>query len=150
MIIARRDRIRHAGRVTDLYHLGDYHETFDDLAGIYLEDSWVLGIEESCIALVFLLDAVLTPDHRAYQPPKPGEQQCWRRAKLHITSDSAIYFRRATAPPAVDASGEPDHGHIDSFRAVRDEQRLVWELAGDWGEALVREPHVRVEFEEDD
>jgi hypothetical protein len=71
MVIARRDRIRHAGRVADLYDLGDYDETFVDLAGICLEDSWVLGIEESCTALVFLFDAVLTPDHRAYQPSKP-------------------------------------------------------------------------------
>jgi hypothetical protein len=50
----------------------------------------------------------------------------------------------------VDASGEPDHGHVDSFRVVWDERRLVWELTDRWGEALVREPHVRVEFEEDD
>jgi hypothetical protein len=43
------------------------------LDGVYLEDSFVLGIEETSNQLVFDLDAVLTPSHPSYAPPNRGE-----------------------------------------------------------------------------
>jgi hypothetical protein len=52
------------------------------LDGVYLEDSFVLGIGETSNQLVFDLDAVLTPSHPSYAPPHPGEQYCYRRGEL--------------------------------------------------------------------
>lgn len=52
------------------------------LAGVYLEDRNVLEISESRDRLVFDLDAVLTPEHAAYHPPRPGEQYRYAHARL--------------------------------------------------------------------
>lgn len=53
----------------------DYSQ-FPGLTGVYLEDSYVLGIAEAPGQLTFKLDAVLTPESPAYHPPQPGEQYC--------------------------------------------------------------------------
>ena len=37
-----------------------------------------------------------------------------------ITSPAAVYFRPSGSPPATDASGEADYGHIDTFSRVID------------------------------
>ena len=44
------------------------------LDGVYLEDSFVLGIGETSDELVFDLDALLTPSHPSYAPPNRGER----------------------------------------------------------------------------
>lgn len=62
----------------------DYTE-FSGLADIYLEDSYVLEILEEPGKLTFKLDAVLTPEDPAYQPPRPGEQYCYRTGRLVFT-----------------------------------------------------------------
>lgn len=128
--------------------MGAYHEVFEDLVGIYLEDSWVLDIVQSRNALVFMLDAVLTPDHPAYRAPKPGEQFCYRLAQLRIGGASAIVLRRSGLPPIVGPAGELDYGNIDYFRAVPGELPPLWELSGEWGEAAVRDPQVRLRLED--
>lgn len=61
----------------------DYTE-FPDLAGVYLEDSYALGITETPDSLAFTLEAVLTPDHPNYHEPKPGEKYCYVNANLTI------------------------------------------------------------------
>jgi hypothetical protein len=151
-------RVWQAARVTDDRNTGAYHEVFADLSGIYLEDSWVLEIHHDDAvhddglhgdALVFVLDAVLTPDHQAYRPPEADEQYCYRRALLRISADSAIVLRRSGLPPTVDPTGESDYGNIDSFRAVPGELPPLWELSGDWGEAIVRGPRVELRLEAD-
>lgn len=55
----------------------DYSEAFPDLAGVLLEDSWVLDIAPSERAVSFQLDVVLTPDHPRHRPPTTGEQHCY-------------------------------------------------------------------------
>jgi len=123
-----------------------YQNAFDELAGVYLEDSWVLDMATSHTALIFTLDAVLTPAHRAYRPPMPGEVHCYRRAELRLDSDSAIQIRQSQTPPAIDAAGERDYGNIDTFRLCEEAGFGVWELTGDWGDALVRHPRVRLQL----
>ena len=48
------------------------YTSFPGLAGVYLEDSYVLDISEAAGQVVFRLDAVLTPEHQAYRSPHPG------------------------------------------------------------------------------
>lgn len=125
-----------------------YEVAFPDLANIYLEDSWVLDVHVSLSTLIFTLDAVLTPNHSAYRPPEPGQAHCYRRATLRLESDSAIHFRPSQTPAAVDAHGESDHGNIDTFLpSVLG--TTTWELTGEWGEALVRNPRARIELPSD-
>jgi len=105
------------------------YETIDDLRHVYLEDSYVLDIVARPGQVRLALDLVLTPDHEAYRPPEPGEQHCYRRAELVFERVVDLRWRHSGAPPAVDATGEPDLGSIDSLTAAGGRYRLE----GDWG-----------------
>lgn len=111
---------------------------YEELTGfenLNLEDSWVLGVDDAPDALRFDLEAVLTEQHPAWARPKPGEVHCYRRVELVFRQPEAVeWVERMTGPPAVDASGEADLGHIDSFLW----DAAFFELEGDWG-------HVRIQ-----
>ncbi|HZR49665.1 MAG TPA: hypothetical protein VFB06_09120 [Streptosporangiaceae bacterium] len=98
------------------------------LQSVYLEDSFVLAIEESPDELVFELDAVLMATHPSYAPPRPGEQYCFRRARLVFKPDNVSWLARSQTR-FRDASGEEDLGNIDVF--TTDHHR--YHLEGDWG-----------------
>lgn len=42
----------------------DYYEVFRALAGVYLDDSWVLEVVPTAAGVSLRLEAVLTPEHR--------------------------------------------------------------------------------------
>lgn len=67
-----------------------YAATFEPLAHVYLEDSWVLEMLPSTNGIAFRLEAVLTPDHPLYAAPGPGEQHCYRTAWLGVASEQQI------------------------------------------------------------
>ena len=123
-----------------------YHEEFADLSAVVLEESWVLRVDDSTRQLRMVLDLVLTPDHPGYGPPRPGEMYCYRRGTLVVDSDTAVHVRQSTRPPTIDPTGETDRGNVDTFGPATDLGADVWELTGEWGEALIRRPRVRVEF----
>jgi len=58
-----------------------------------------------------------------------------------------LELRSSHAPPATDASGENDYGHIDEFLPVQYNGENVWEMSGDWGDLLTVEPAVSLAFE---
>src|SRR5688572_11069845 len=93
-----------------------YHEVFASLSDVVLEESWVLSLDSSLRQLIVVLDLVLTPAHPEYRPARSDETYCYRRGALVVDSDTAVILRRSTRPPAVDATGELDFGHIDVFR----------------------------------
>jgi hypothetical protein len=135
--------IGHDDDVPDDGRVRAYYETFKTLAEVYLEDSWVLKVDERGDALVFDLEAVLMERHTLYEPPRPGEMYCYRRGLLVVRSPQPILFRRSGNPPTVDPDGEQDYGNIDTFTPVGDESS-AWEFTGDWGEALVVRPKVEL------
>ena len=120
---------------------------FASLSDIVLEESWVLAIDASLTRVTVLLDLVLTAEHPDYQPPYDDEMYCYRRGALVVDSDTAVLLRRSTRPPAVDATGELDYGHVEAFCPTPDLVEDVWELMGEWGEALVRAPRVQVRLD---
>ena len=122
-----------------------YYEAFSDLAGVYLEDSWVLELAPSDHGLSFRLETVLTPEHPLYTPPKPGKRHCYRLAWLSVEGEAPPDIRLKGSRPAIDATGEPDYGHVDSFAFNPTENR--WELEGDWGFASVRAPEATLRFD---
>ena len=99
------------------------------LAEIVLEESYVLGIRAEPGAVTFEMDFVLTPQHPAYSPPPPSETHCFSRGTLRLVGVRRLTWAEQGRRPAVDASGEEDWGHVDSFEW--DESRFV--LAGDFG-----------------
>lgn len=119
----------------------EYHRTFPDLAGVVLEDSWVLDVAPHARGVAFRLDAVLTPEHRNYERPRPGEARCYRRGWLTIESDAQVEVSLSGARPATDADDETDVGHIDLLHSLGDGR---WSLNGDWGSVSVTRPTVRL------
>lgn len=110
------------------------YTTVDTLSAVYLEDSWVLGIVDDTDTrqLRFRLEVVLTPKHPAYHPPKPGEQYCYAQGWL-IFSDARVVWLQKSDSYAIDATGEKDHGNIDSLTRVHDH----WHAEGSWGEVHI-------------
>ncbi|MDT8911403.1 hypothetical protein [Amycolatopsis sp. PS_44_ISF1] len=106
---------------------------FPDLASVYLEDSFVLAIDETPTTLSYRLEAVLTQAHPRYHEPPPDEAHCYADAVLTIADITKTEWITRSAQPFRDATGEEDLGNIDRLQRHGDH----YEIAGDWG-------HVRV------
>jgi hypothetical protein len=111
-----------------------------DLDEVVLEESYVLGIRAEPAALTLDVDFVLTPKHPEYVSPPPSETECFRRGTLRFAGVQRLTWAKQGTPPAVDASGEQDFGHIDSLEW--EEGRFV--LSGDWGRLDVEAEGVHV------
>jgi hypothetical protein len=106
---------------------------FADLANVYLEDSFVLAIDEKPDTLSFTLEVALTPAHPLYHEPRPNEQHCYLDATLTISEATRIEWVTRSSQTYRDATGEEDLGNVDSLQRIDDH----YEITGDWG-------HVRV------
>lgn len=100
------------------------------LEAIYLEDSYVLGLEVESDAVNFDLDVVLRPGHPLYEPPRSGDKYCMHRGRLVFPRPRGVRLERSNLPPATDASGQLDYGNIDGFEIVADR---TYHLFGEWG-----------------
>lgn len=105
------------------------YEKYPALESLYLEDSYVLGIEESSNTLVLLMEFVLRESHELWQPLKPGEQYCYRKGRLEFQSVRELAWLDKHMQPNTDANGEIDFGNIDVMRF----EGGHFELEGDWG-----------------
>lgn len=106
-----------------------YHQV-KVLENVYLEDSFVLTIDETENSIEFDLEVVLTETHSAYRPPEPDQQYCYRNAKLRFSDCRSIVWKRKHLEPSYDADGSIDYGNIDSFYGSSG----TYYLTGDWGE----------------
>jgi len=97
--------------------------------GVHLENSFVLALKATPGLLTLDVELVLTPEHPAYHPPAPGEQNRYARASIDFPDVRSLTWTGQGTPPAVDASGETDYGGIDAL--FRDGS--VFHLEGDWG-----------------
>jgi hypothetical protein len=113
------------------------YETLPTLAGVYLEDSYVLSVEEDPHSLTFRLEAVLTPEHPLYHEPRPGEQYCYVTGTLTFSSARRIEWISRTGTSSRDADDEEDQGNIDYLEP----ETGGFHLGGDWGEVHVRSSH---------
>jgi hypothetical protein len=120
-----------------------YEQCFPDLGAVLLEDSWVLELRRTSTGLVFELDAHLTSEHPQHGPPALNEWACYRRGHLTIDSDRPAVLVRSETRPTTDPDGTIDYGNIDTFEASAEiDGAHTWQLAGDWGQALVINPKV--------
>lgn len=102
----------------------------------YLEDSYVLGFDESEPGrLAFSLLLVLTSKHPLYSAPKLGEQYCYRKGMLTFEKVNALHWARRSFTPTHDADGELDFGNIDIFE-IEPERRYC--LEGEWGQVILK------------
>jgi hypothetical protein len=110
--------------------------------GIYLEDSWVLDITARPGILELVVDLVLRESHPLFEPPLAGEQYCHRRGVVRFNGVSSLRWEGQGAAPAIDATGERDHGSVDVLRATND----AYMVEGDFGHIVVASTPPSVEF----
>lgn len=113
------------------------------LANVYLEDSYVLAIEESVSTLSFTMDLVLLESHPLYEKPTAGEQYCYRKARIHFCQTQFVLWHKRSALISKDADGRADLGNVDTFRI----EGPTYHLTGDWGAVSVSCDTLLVEFE---
>jgi hypothetical protein len=125
--------------------MGSSVKPYADLPGfeaLVLEESYVLGIQASPGSLTLDVDLALMPEHPLYAPPPATETECFRTGRIRFIQVRRLVWDDQGAPPATDASGDADFGHIDS---------LVWDgntfkLEGDWGRMEVCAARAEVEI----
>lgn len=98
------------------------------LEQIYLEDSFVLGVEILPGSVRVRLDVVLREGHASYVAPGVDEQYCFRKGVLRFEDVSEVTRRMPTGPPAVDASGDTDYGGIDRYEVEDSVHRIMGEI----------------------
>ena len=102
---------------------------FPDLTNVYLEESFVLAIDDAPTSLSFRLEAVLAQPHPRYREPQRGEAHCYADAVLTIADATRIEWITRSSRTHRDATGEEDLGNIDSLQ----QHGNHYEIFGDWG-----------------
>lgn len=106
---------------------------WDGFESIYLEDSFVLKIEESKEEISFKVEVVLTEGHPKYVTPKPNERYCYEIAKIIFKGLKSVEWLDKNNEPFIDANNSEDFGNIDTFELLSGKYHLL----GDWGEVLI-------------
>jgi hypothetical protein len=120
------------------------YKSFPGLAGVYLEDSYVLGISASTEQVVFYLDAVLTPEHSAYHRPRSGQHFCYANGRLVFSDVTHVVWLSRNGNHYTDASGDEDLGNIDVLTVDGD----AYVAEGDWGAVRISGAQPRFELSE--
>ncbi|MEG3959983.1 hypothetical protein [Microcoleus sp. herbarium2] len=100
---------------------------------IYLEDSYVLSINDNTISIQILLEAVLTENHPLYTPALSGEQYCYRQMTVKFPHPQTYDLVVNNIRPIADPDGSVDYGNIDDFFMEDDK----YYLTGEWGELTI-------------
>ena len=102
--------------------------------GYLLEDSYVLGLDESDPSrLAFSLLFALTPKHPLYVPPTTSERHCYRKGALVFEGVTAIEWMERHFRAAKDPDGTLDYGNIDVFEI----DNRIYRVEGEWGRVTV-------------
>lgn len=113
----------------------NYYE-FPELSAVYLEDSYVLRINEGDGTIWFSMLLVLTEQRPRYHDPLPGEQYCYANADLIFNDVREVRWIERNGLVYTDATGESDLGNIDTMVYSNDH----YELTGDWGQVQIFTP----------
>ena len=118
--------------------MSNYYD-WEGFADIYLEDSFVLGIDESSSEVSFIVEAVLTEGHPLYTPPESDEQYCYKKGKIVFQGLKCVKWISRNETSFTDVSGKEDYGNIDVFQLTNDQ----YLMSGDWGELEVTSSPVK-------
>ncbi len=118
------------------------YEKINGFQNIYLEDSYVLGIEIRYDIVKFYLDFVLTPEHEFYTPPKEGEQYCYKKGIIIFDKVTKIQWSDIKGILSTDTDGSIDYGNIDTF--VFNDGLYI--LDGDWGNMELEAQSVNIVY----
>lgn len=110
----------------------NYYE-WDAFKNIYVEDGFVLEIEESEKEICFKVELILAEAHPAYSSPRQDEQYCYKTAKIKFKNLRKSKWLRRSAKSFMGADGGEDYGNIDFFELTPEGYHLL----GDWGEVII-------------
>lgn len=117
-----------------------YHE-LPGLGTLYLEDSFVLAIDEEPGKFRISLECVLTEQDPHYRPPLPNEQHCYERLTIEFDKVHSVDWLKKAFKWTPDADG-PDLGSIDTFERLADG---TYTLAGyGWGLVHIKADELKV------
>jgi hypothetical protein len=105
------------------------YENFLGFEHVYLEDSYVLGIDTTLQTVTIDLGVVLIETHPLYKKPSINEHYCMRKGQIIFPNCKEFNWIKKSMIPATDAAGEVDYGNIDNF--VLTDGR--YKLEGSWG-----------------
>ncbi len=111
----------------------NYNKVISDFSEIYLEDSYVLELNENGNCIEFIVELVLCEGHNLYKTPKEGEAFFYKKGKIIFPAITSIKWLTKTFSPTKDLNGEIDYGNIDYFICQGNE----YHLGGDWGEVFI-------------
>ena len=77
---------------------------WDSFKNIYLEDSFVLGIEESDNQMSFIVEMVLTENHPMYSSRHKDEQYCYKKGKIIFQDVKSVKWLNKNTRPFTDAN----------------------------------------------
>lgn len=117
-----------------------YHK-LPGLETLYLEDSYVLSIDEAADTFTIFLDCVLTEKDPDYHLPKAREHHCYRKLNLTFAPTREVIWLRKDFQWSTDASGEEDLGNIDTFEKHEDG---IYELSGGWGVVRIEADAIKI------
>ncbi len=83
------------------------------LNGLYLEDSYFLGIFVSGATVSIRVLFALTMDHEAYARPAPGEHHCYREGEIALTGVRVTEWSTGKPMLLRDPDGSFDLGSIE-------------------------------------
>ena len=119
--------------------------SYEELSGfedVYLEDSYLLGIDEEAQSLVLTVELVLRETHELYQPPKVDEQYCYRRARIVFDDVRELRWVKKRLQPVPGPDEPPDFGNID-WLFIEDNH---YEIGGEWGAIELDSASPRIEY----
>jgi len=125
-------------QLTSLTYAADVG-TYDQLPGLehlYLEDSYLLGVDEGSNELRLEVEAVLTEQHPRFVPRRPDEAYTYLRVAIVFPNPRSVTWIDRSMRPIVGPDGEIDYGNIDSFTFEADR----YELVGEWGHITIDGP----------
>lgn len=104
---------------------------WDGFQHVYLEDSYLLCITETVREISLSAEIVLNPPHPNYQPPKSGEQYCYRFGEITFRDIKSYKWIRHSMHPVPNALDETqDYGNIEYFS----KSGYIYRLGGEWGD----------------
>lgn len=92
-------------------------EYLPEYEGVYLEDSYILGLVAEGNNLRLPMEFALTIDHPHYAAPIAGEAHCFRKGSILIEEPKIMEWNAGTPSLARDAAGIFDFGRLELYRA---------------------------------
>ena len=114
----------------------------DEFQNIYLEDSFVISIQETKSDITFNCDFVLLEKHKMHSIPKNDEQYCYLKGYVKFSNITQIDWIKRNENVFSNNCYDNDYGNIDIFHIDNEK----YYLQGDWGEVIISSKNIELKF----